>query len=240
VCQFMPKTLRVVVDEREKISGIPGLLKEFGLLVECRMLDVGDYIISPDSAIERKQERDFLRSLYSGRLFDQAQRLSQTYEHPVLIVEGKLSYFIERMRKPRVFWGALATLTFQYGLNIFFTIEAQQTADLIYALTKRSSFVRPKGPFVQKKQKLISLEKSQLALVSSLPGLGLKLADRVLKQFGTVRRVFCASVAEFSLVEGVGRKKSEKIVKILDVPYRPVEKPPKQLELSQSQDALDR
>jgi DNA excision repair protein ERCC-4 len=230
----MPKTLRVVVDEREKTSGIPNLLKQFGLLVEHRMLDVGDYIISPDSAIERKRKQDFLKSLYSGRLFDQAYRLSQAYEHSVLIVEGKLSYFMERMAKPRVFWGALATLTFQYGLNIFFTTETQQTADLIYALMKHRSFGRPKGPFVQKKPKTIDLEKSQLTLVSSLPGVGLKLADRVLKRFGTVRRVFCASVAEFSLVKGVGRKKAEKIAKVLDAPYPPMEKPPKQLELCQS------
>ncbi len=230
----MPKTLRVVVDEREKISGIPNLLKEFGLLVDYRMLDVGDYIISPDSAIERKRKQDFLKSLYSGRLFDQAYRLSQTYEHSVLITEGKLSYFIERMTKPQVFWGALATLTFQYGLNIFFTTEAQQTADLIYALIRHRSFVRPKGPFVQKKPKTVNLERSQLTLVSNLPGIGLRLADRALKQFKTVRRVFCASVAEFSLVKGVGRKKSEKIAKVLDAPYLPMEKPPKQLELCQS------
>ena len=230
----MPKTLRVVVDEREKISGIPNLLKEFGLLVDYRMLDAGDYIISPDSAIERKSKQDFLKSLYSGRLFDQAYRLSQTYEHSVLIVEGKLSYFMERMAKPQVFWGTLTTLTFQYGLNVFFTTETQQTADLIYALIKHRSFVRPKGPFVQKKPKTINLEKSQLTLVSNLPGVGLKLADRVLKQFGTVRRVFCASVAEFSLVKGVGRKKSEKIAKVLDAPYLLTEKLPKQLELCQN------
>jgi len=230
----MPKTLRVVVDEREKISGIPDLLRKFGLLVEYQMLEVGDYIISPDSAIERKRKQDFLKSLYSGRLFDQAHRLFQTYEHSILIVEGKLSYFMERMTKPQVFWGAFATLTLQYGLNVFFTTEAQQTADLIYALSRHRSFVQPKGPFVHKKPKTINLQKSQLTLVSSLPGLGLKLADCTLKRFGTARKVFCASVAEFSLVNGVGRKKAEKIAKVLDAPYHPVEKPPKQLELNQS------
>lgn len=230
----MPKTLRVVVDEREKTSGIPNLLKETGLLVEYRMLDVGDYIISPDSAIERKRKQDFLKSLYSGRLFDQAHRLSQAYEHPILIIEGKLSYFMQRITKPQVFWGTLATLTFQYNLNIFFTTETQQTADLIYTLIKHRSFGPPKGPFVQKKPKTTNLEKSQLTLVSNLPGVGIKLTDRVLKRFGTVRKVFCASVAEFSLVKRVGRKKAEKIAKVLDAPYLPMEKPPKQLELCQS------
>jgi len=55
----------------------------------------------------------------------------------------------------------------------------------------------------------------------------------VLKQFGTVRKIFCASVPAFSLVKGGGRKTSEKIAKILDAPYAPMEKPPKQFELRQ-------
>jgi len=48
---------RVVVDEREKPSGIPDLLKGFGLQIEYRMLDVGDYLVSPEYAVERKEGR---------------------------------------------------------------------------------------------------------------------------------------------------------------------------------------
>jgi len=50
---------RVIVDEREKPSGIPRLLKELGITVDFRMLEIGDYIM-PGYAIERKEIRDFI------------------------------------------------------------------------------------------------------------------------------------------------------------------------------------
>jgi len=75
------------------------------------------------------------------------------------------------------------------------------------------------------------LEKNQLSLVANLPGIGPKLADRALKRFGTVRKVFNASTAEFSSVDGIERKKSEKTSALLDACYRPTEKLSKQLQL---------
>jgi len=230
----MPVKLRIIVDEREKPSGVPDLLKTFGLQVEHRMLDVGDYVISPEYAVERKEGRDFFKSLYSGRLFDQAHRLSEAYDRPVLIVEGDIFSFTERVARPRVFWGALTTLTFQYGLNVFFTANAKQTANLIYTLTRHRGFAKPRGPLVRKMRKTGALEKMQMMLVSSLPSIGPKLAGRMLEKFGNVRSVFSASVAELSLVEGIGRITAEKIAKFLDAPYRPATKTPQQLQLGKA------
>jgi len=231
----MSMKIRVVVDEREKPSGIPELLKEYGLQVEYQMLEVGDYVVSPDYAVERKKGRDFLKSLYSGRLFDQAHQLCETYDHPVLVVEGELPLFVREMARPRAFWGALTTLAFEYGLSVFFTADAGQTADFIYTLTRHRGFARPRGPLIRKKPRVKGLERTQLFLVSSLPGIGPKLADRALRRFGTVRRVFSASVAELSSVDGIGRIKAEKMAEILDAHYHPAEKPPKQLRLDKTQ-----
>jgi len=230
----MSAGLRIVVDEREAPSGVPDLLKRMGLQVEHRMLEVGDYVVSSECAIERKEARDFFKSLYSKRLFDQVYHLSEAYEHPVLIVEGDPTLFTREMTRPRTLWGALVTLSFQYGLSLFFTLDARQTADLIYTLAMRRRFVRPKKPLVRKKPRAGTLEKNQLLLVSSLPGIGPKLADRALERFGTIRRVFSASVAELSTVKGIGRITAEKISALLDAPYRPTIKPPRQLSLDKT------
>jgi len=230
----MSVKIQVVVDEREKPSGVPDMLKEYGLQVEYQMLDVDDYVVSPDCAVERKEERDFLKSLYSGRLFDQAHRLCETYDRPVLVVEGEFPLFVREMAKPRAFCGTLTTLAFEYGLSVFFTANAGQTADFIYTLTRHRGFARPKGPLIRKKPMVRGLERTQLFMVSSLPGIGPKLADRALKRFGTVRRVFSASVAELSSVDGIGRIKAEKMAEILDAHYHPAEKPPKQLRLDKT------
>jgi len=212
----------VIVDEREKVSGVPDLLKASGLQVECRLLEVGDYVVSSDCAVERKAGRDFIKSLYSGRLFDQARRLRQFYSRPVFVAEGDLQLMFNESVKPRAFWGALTTLAFQFGLSVFFTANAQQTADLIFALVRHAGLTRAAtGPWVQKKPRVANTEKAQLALVSALPSIGPKLAERVLQHFGSARRVFSASVAEFSSVRGIGRVKAEKIVRLLDAQYSP-------------------
>jgi len=217
------------VDEREKPSGIPKLLRELGMTVDFRMLEVGDYIM-PGYAIERKEIRDFLRSIFSRRVFDQAQRLSEIYENPILIVEGDISAILGVKIAPAAFWGALATLVLDYNLKIFFTPDAEQTASLIYTL-RRKKPPRFEAPLVKTKPKFEDTEKMQLQIVASLPGVGPKLARRLLSEFKSVRKVFTATAAEISAVKGISRKTSYKIKRILDAPYHPHVKPPKQLKL---------
>jgi len=226
---------RVIVDEREKVSGVPDLLKSCGLQIDYRVLEVGDYVVSSDCAVERKAGRDFIKSLYSGRLFDQARRLRQFYTRPVFVAEGDLQLLFGESAKPRAFWGALTTLAFQFGMSVFFTANAQQTADLIFTLVRRAGLTQaPRGPWVLKKLRAASLQKAQLALVATLPSIGPKLAERVLQRFGTVRRAFSASVAELSSVKGLGRAKAEKIVRVLDSEYGGVLKREKHVTLDSS------
>lgn len=219
----------MVVDERERSSGVPDLLRELGLMVDYRMLEVGDYIV-PGFAVERKEIRDFLRSLYSRRIFDQAYRLNEIYENPVLVVEGDIAPVMGRKIKPRAYWGALSALTFDYGLKVFFTTDKTQTANLIYTLRKKRP-LKLVGPVVKKKPKVEDTERMQLQMVSHLPGIGIKLADRLLGEFETVRKVFAASMAELSVVKGVGKVTAYRISRLLDAPYRPFLKRPQQLRL---------
>ena len=63
-------TIRIVVDEREKNSQIPNLLKIMGVFVDYKQLVVGDYIVSPETVIERKTIHDLINSIYDGRLYE--------------------------------------------------------------------------------------------------------------------------------------------------------------------------
>ena len=117
------RRLRVLVDERERSSGVPEALKGLGVLVEYRMLDVGDYV-APGYAFERKEVHDLVRSVFSGRVFDQARRLVEAYEHPILIVEGDVGSILGVRIRPTAYWGALASLTIDYGLRILFTPDS--------------------------------------------------------------------------------------------------------------------
>jgi len=224
---------RVIVDEREKPSGIPKLLRDLGMTVDFRMLEIGDYVM-PGYAIERKEIRDFLRSIFSRRVFDQAKRLSETYENPILIVEGDISTVLGSKIMPTAFWGALATLAFDYDLKVFFTPNTEETANLIYTL-RRKKPSRVEGPLVKTQPKFKDMEKMQIQIVASLPGIGPKLAERLLDEFKSIRKIFTATVAELSAVKGINRKTAYKIKRILDASYDASIKPLKQLKLDESE-----
>ena len=71
------ENLRIVVDEREKKSGIPDLLRAVGINLEIKTLPIGDYIVASETIVERKSVSDLISSIFDGRLFDQCNRLKE-------------------------------------------------------------------------------------------------------------------------------------------------------------------
>jgi len=221
----------VIVDNRERSSGVPDFLKEKGLDLRFQNLDIADYLVS-EFAIERKSARDFVTSLYSGRLFDQAKRLVSAYEFPILVVEGDVQRVLIDMKNPRAYWGALISLTLKFKMRSFFTRDQEETADLILLIGKQSlSEGGRRTPIVVRKPKIETLADAQLAVLEVLPGIGPVLADKLLREFGTLKNVLSASEAELSLKAGLGRGKAKRIVELLRACYRPTEKPPVQSRL---------
>jgi len=104
------KNLRIVVDEREKKSGIPDLLKGTGINLEIKTLPVGDYIVAPETVVERKTISDLISSIFDGRLFDQCHRLKEHYQFPILIIEGDIDEIEELTENPLVFYGAISSI----------------------------------------------------------------------------------------------------------------------------------
>src|SRR2546422_4114656 len=105
-----------MADERERASGIPEELKSLGARVEYRVLDVADYLTG-DYSVERKSVRDFIGSVFDGRLFDQAFRLSRSYDNVLLIVEGDINQRLEELKNPRWFWGGVASAVLDYEMK---------------------------------------------------------------------------------------------------------------------------
>jgi len=215
------KSVNVVADYREKSSGIPSMLIELGLKVTYQNLSVGDYILPNQYAVERKEAGDFLSSMLSGRLFDQAYRLREAYHKAFFIVEGDIQEVLNGFPKPKALWGALTSLTLRYNGHVFFTASKKQTAELLSIIAHQTTETRPPEPIVKERRKIRTLDERQLHVVASLPGVGLKLADRMLRKFITIRNVFQASSTNLSSVKGLGRSKAEKICELLDAIYKP-------------------
>ncbi|MEM4555488.1 MAG: ERCC4 domain-containing protein, partial [Acidilobaceae archaeon] len=197
---------RVYADYREEPSGIPALLESLGTIVFRTSLKIGDYVLPGGLVIERKTVMDFMNSLFDGRLFEQASRLSESYETIIYIIEGDVRDFRLFQNRLKQVFGAMATLILDFDARLLFSSSARETAYLIEALARRASEEREtKATVVHKKPKLSSIRDWQLYIVGSLPGIGPRLAERLLEQFKTVEGVFTASLAELQRVVGESR-----------------------------------
>eukprot|EP00041_Stephanoeca_diplocostata_P030717 m.936897 g.936897 ORF g.936897 m.936897 type:complete len:1006 (-) comp23812_c0_seq12:112-3129(-) len=81
-----PRSL-VIVDKREFRSSLPSLIHACAMDIVPITLTVGDYVLTPDTCVERKSVPDLIGSLNSGRLFTQALAMTRHYTNAVLLVE---------------------------------------------------------------------------------------------------------------------------------------------------------
>jgi len=216
------KNLRIVVDEMEKKSGIPDLLRGTGINLEIKTLPIGDYIVAPETVVERKTISDLISSIFDGRLFDQCNRLKEHYKFPILIIEGDIDEIEELTENPFVFYGAISSIAIDFKIPVIPTPNASHTSKLLISMCSRKDIA--KGPFIKKIRKSNDLQKQQLSMLCSLPGVGEKTAIRMLEKFGTPLRVLSSSITELSKVSGLGEARAKNIKKILQAQSKHLKK----------------
>ncbi|MBS7647591.1 MAG: ERCC4 domain-containing protein [Candidatus Bathyarchaeia archaeon] len=207
----------IFVDVRECMD-VKDYLREFGCKVVEKALAPADYVVAENYAIERKEIHDFFRSIFDGRLFEQAERLTETYENACLVVEGDLNA-VKLIQTPQVFWGALAKVMADHNIAVVFTPNEEHTAMFLCMLAKKLQEEERRKIAVKHKPKAYTLRQRQLLAVQSLPKIGPERAEALLKRFGSVRRVFQASKRELLSVKGLGEKTAQTIVEFLDTKY---------------------
>lgn len=205
--------IRIIVDDREKKSGIPDLLKSIGMNIEIKTLPVGDYIVAPETVVERKSIRDLMSSIFDGRLYDQCSRLKEHFTHPVVLLEGNVDEIDEIMDNPMVFYAALSKIALNFKIPVIPTPSAAHTAKLLVSMCSRKESAG--GPYLKKIKKSSDLEKQQMSVLCSLPGVGEKFAIRMLEKFETPLKALSASSTEIAKIEGFGHARSKKIKKTL-------------------------
>src|SRR5919205_4216858 len=222
--------VRIVVDEREKGSRIPTLLRQAGAIIDFAQLKVGDYVVSPETAIERKTVRDLISSIYDGRLFLQCSDLIKYYQKPLLVMQGNIAELAETSQdvedpddikshaeRMSLAYDALITVATEFRIPIIHTPSAEQTAQLLVTLVNRSlQQAKAAGPLLRKIKKENPIHIQQLSVLASLPGVGEKLAARMLKKFDTPIRALNASAAELSIIPGFGITRAERVRRVLD------------------------
>jgi len=209
----------IVVDSRELGSPTTRELSKYDILITQETLSIGDFIISDRTAIERKTVEDFVASIIDGRLFEQISNLKSAYEMPVLLIEGE-SFETSRNIAPEAVMGAVASVIVDFGVPVVWTRSPSETALLLLSIARREQSKGERRPRIRMERKPESLAREQEFVVAGLPLVDTVLAGRLLRAFGTVEKVFLASEKELQDVEGIGRKISERIRKVLSTPYQ--------------------
>jgi Fanconi anemia group M protein len=212
------KRLKIIADHREMPSGVIDELVQLGVEVEACQLNVGDFILSDRTGVERKSVGDFLQSIIDKRLMNQAKALRETFERPVLILEGD-NLYSRRAIHPNAVRGALAALAVDIGIPILPTRNEKETALILFAIARREQLAENREVSVRGEPKGLTLPEHQRFVVEGLPGVSAVLTKRLLEHFGTVERVMCASEEELKQVHGIGREKAKAIRKILTSIY---------------------
>jgi ERCC4-type nuclease len=187
-----------------------------GVEVSIATLQAGDYLLSEDVCIERKTVSDFLSSMYSGRLGYQLQLLCSSFRLPFLLLEGQPYYHVRSLNL-RSYYGYLARLVLNSPIGLLQTPNIKASALLISRMVDKVG----SGPAVprMRPQKAGSREEVLLRILEAFPGIGPILAERLLDEFGSIRKLVSAPEEELARVKGVGGKKAGEIAVLMDAPW---------------------
>ncbi|HJH32303.1 MAG TPA: DEAD/DEAH box helicase [Methanosarcinaceae archaeon] len=214
-------SLTVIIDQREMRSTVARTLDSLGVDVVFKTLEVGDYVLSDRLAVERKTVDDFASSLIDSRrnIFTQVSNLARTYDKPVLIIEGE-GLFTARQLNPNAIHGTLASLSIDFGVSIFHTRDAEDTAALIRVIAKREQIDERREVSAHGKKSSLLLSEQQEYVISSISEIGPKAARSLLKHFGSVEAVMKAGYEDLLNVKNIGPKTAARIREVVESEYK--------------------
>lgn len=217
--------MKIIADKREKNSLVIAELIEEGVNVEMRQLEVADYLISKDIAIERKTINDFISSMLSKRLLKQLIDLKENYAKPLLIIEGIEDEDIYKSERhpglhANAIRGMILSILLEFGIPIVFTKDYSDTAQFLILLAKRQE--RPAHEISLKaKRRAFSLSEQQRFVIEGLPGVGPAIAKELLRKFKTIKAIANAKRVELERIKKVNSKKAAAIKRIFTERYKP-------------------
>jgi len=223
--QSVEHKIDLKIDFREQRSGI---IEEIGkisdrLTVELCTLKTGDYILGDQLIIERKTFSDFMVSIKTGRLFQQAYRIAETGKNGLIILESDKTVIDNSLMSREALLGTFIHLTVFTGIPVIRSRNIQETAAILIAIVHQTQ----KLPLPRQKhilsgnrgQQINKKQRSKLFLIQNIPGIGIKKGLALLRHFSTIEKMVGASPEDLIKVRGIGHKLACSIFAILHEPY---------------------
>ena len=228
-----PGAPMVVVDSNENapksdgstsqtVIGLRGACHDLGWNYVVKHLEVGDYLLSRYTCIERKEAlADLHQSITDGRLWEQVRELS-VYENPILLVEGQIDPRFEKQN-----WGAIASLLcpspasiedLPPNLRVFRSFSPRESVQLMLAIVRREQIERKHSIAIKGKWKADELHEQVLRAMTAYPNWGHKTAVKALRKYESVHDVIEAP--EMDLGALVGKHATRSLKRVAFSSYR--------------------
>lgn len=202
--------LSMIVSNRQKGRPIATELESLGIVLRYANLKVGDFLISDKMAVEIETAEEFLESINNKLLFRKLIDFKRDFPEAVFILQG-FSSLNGKMNSPKV-RSAISYITVLNRMPIIMTQDAKDSAQYMDLLARQALHGLTHDRDAEKpKEKYANTQEAQLAIVSALPEVGPSTAETLLKHFGSLSKIFKASVADLVQVSGIGKKKAERI-----------------------------
>lgn len=209
----------VVVDQRELRSPVAKALDKL-CEIDIQTLDVADYVVSYRCGIERKDIEDFFKSIFEDKkFFGQIADMANSYERPVLIIEGGDPFLSGRRVHPNALQAILNTIAVSFRVPTLYALTPADTAKIIFQIASREQTDERRPVSVHGKRSKMNPRELKEYIVSAIPDLGPVITKRLLTRFGSVRRVFNASSEDLQTVEKVGPETAKRIIEIVSGEY---------------------
>lgn len=199
--------MTIVADVREASTGVGAALVALDVHVVWRRLRVADYVLAGDVGVERKTVSDLHASTIGGRLWRQVTAMRRTFARSYLLVEGvnldggPLS--VDAVR------GALLEVADQ-DVVVLRSLSSRDSAVWLRRLACRADRTdhRPR-------RRGYPRAATQVALLSSIPGISPAVATALLARFGSLAAIAGADVVELQEVSGIGPTRAGTVRRLL-------------------------
>jgi len=178
--------MTLYIDDREPLEMIRAL-ENMNLDIEVRRLESGDYVFG-SVGIERKTLSDLLSSLNQWgslgyrRYWDQLKVLKDTYENPILLVEGDL-HSLPRLADKKRINGALMVTILSWKIPILQTLSMSDSAWRIGELyLKEGAGKKGRAPPPAVK-KALNPEDIRRNMLCCIQGISPRIAEEILKRY---------------------------------------------------------
>ena len=190
--------LTILVDHRERRSGVVEALSNRSIEVVFARLPVGDYVVSRGVGVERKTVADLHRSLRDGRLWNQIASLAIDLDAAYLLVEGTN---LDRGSVSRAgIRGALVQAT-ELGLTVLRSSDPDDSGLWLERLAARRAWIR--APRVRRRSRSCP-DGSPASMLCQIPGISPRIAGHLLNRFGDVAGVAAASPVQLMAIPWIG------------------------------------